>query len=223
MTGASPTLTVEAKSQALREIAAEVSRCTRCDLYKHALKGVPGEGDPNADVMLIGEAPGYHENQQGRPFVGAAGQFLEALLGSVGLTRKDVFIANVVKHRPPENRDPLPDEIGACVPYLQRQIDAIDPKVIVTLGRFSMGYFFPGEKISRIHGIARRHGSRLILPMYHPAAALHQGSLRRVVEEDFLRLTQALADARKLDAAPPPSPAAPPPVAAPSPKQLSLF
>jgi DNA polymerase len=206
----------------LKEIAAEVSRCTRCDLYKHALKGVPGEGDPNAEVMLIGEAPGYHENQQGRPFVGAAGQFLEALLGSVGLTRKDVFIANVVKHRPPENRDPLPDEIAACVPYLQRQIDAIDPKVIVTLGRFSMGYFFPGEKISRIHGIARRHGSRLILPMYHPAAALHQGSLRRVVEDDFLRVTQAVADARKLAAAPAPD-ATPPPAAAPSPKQLTLF
>jgi uracil-DNA glycosylase len=206
----------------LKEIAQEVSRCTRCDLYKHALKGVPGEGDPNAEVLLIGEAPGYHENQQGRPFVGAAGQFLEALLGSVGLTRNDVFIANVVKHRPPENRDPQPEEIAACVPYLQRQIEAIDPLVVVTLGRFSMGYFFPGEKISRIHGVARRHGTRMILPMYHPAAALHQGSLRRVVEEDFLRLPQALADARKLAAAPP-APSAPPAPAAPPPKQMSLF
>jgi uracil-DNA glycosylase family 4 len=211
----------EARAALLREIGLEVSSCTRCELYKHALKGVPGEGAPDAEIMLIGEAPGFHENQQGRPFVGAAGQFLEQLLGSVGLTRKDVFIGNVVKHRPPENRDPQPDEIAACAPYLQRQIDAIDPKVIVTLGRFSMSYFFPGEKISKIHGVPRRHGSRLIVPMYHPAAALHQGSLRRVVEEDFLRVTQALADARKLDAAPPvkvepPKPATPP-------KQMSLF
>lgn len=220
-------VTPEAKAQLLREIGLEVSHCTRCDLYKHALKGVPGEGDPDAEIMLIGEAPGYHENQQGRPFVGAAGQFLEQLLGSVGLTRKDVFIGNVVKHRPPENRDPAPEEMAACVPYLQRQIEAIDPKVIVTLGRFSMGYFFPGEKISRIHGVARRHGSRLILPMYHPAAALHQGSLRRVVEDDFLRVPQALAEARKLASAPdaPGSasgPTAPPKPAAP-PKQMSLF
>jgi DNA polymerase len=218
----SPTLALEAKAQSLREIALEVGACTRCDLYKHALKGVPGEGDPNADVLLIGEAPGYHENQQGRPFVGAAGQFLEQLLGSVGLTRKEVFIANVIKHRPPENRDPLPEEIAACVPYLERQIEAIDPKVIVTLGRFSMGYFFPGEKISRIHGVPRRHGSRLILPMYHPAAALHQGSLRRTVEEDFLRLPQALAEARALGASPA-TPAAPAAKPAPPPKQLTFF
>ncbi len=220
----SPTLALEAKANTLREIALEVGACTRCDLYKHALKGVPGEGDPNADVLLIGEAPGFHENQQGRPFVGAAGQFLEQLLGSVGLTRKDVFIANVVKHRPPENRDPLPDEIAACVPYLERQIEAIDPKVIVTLGRFSMSYFFPGEKISRIHGAPRRHGKRLILPMYHPAAALHQGSLRRVVEEDFLKVPQALAEARTLATATPEAPsAAGAPKPADPPKQLTLF
>ena len=217
-------LELQARAQTLREIALEVGACTRCDLYKHALKGVPGEGDPNADVLLIGEAPGFHENQQGRPFVGAAGQFLEQLLGSVGLTRKDVFIANVIKHRPPENRDPLPEEVAACVPYLERQIEAIDPKVIVTLGRFSMSYFFPGEKISRIHGVPRRHGKRLILPMYHPAAALHQGSLRRTVEDDFLKVTQALAEARALGAAPPatPSSAGAPKPAAP-PKQLNLF
>ena len=215
-------VTRETKANLLREIGLEVSRCTRCDLYKHALKGVPGEGDPNAEIMLIGEAPGYHENQQGRPFVGAAGQFLEQLLGSVGLTRKDVFIGNVIKHRPPENRDPQPDEMAACLPYLQRQIEAIDPKVIVTLGRFSLGYFFPGEKISRIHGVARRHGGRMIVPMYHPAAALHQGSLRRVVEEDFLRVPQALAEARKLAAAP--AAVEVPPKAAPAPpKQMSLF
>jgi len=213
-------LTLEGKTQLLREIGIDVSRCTRCDLYRHALNGVPGEGDPSAEIMLIGEAPGYHENQQGRPFVGAAGQFLEQLLGSVGLTRQNVFIGNVVKHRPPENRDPQPDETAACVPYLQRQIEAIDPKVIVTLGRFSMAYFFPGEKISRIHGVARRHGTRLILPMYHPAAALHQGSLRRVVEDDFLRVPQALAAARKQSAAPVSAVA---PVKPPPTKQMPLF
>lgn len=214
--------TSEEKQQRLREIAAEVQRCQRCDLYKHALKGVPGEGDPNAAVMLIGEAPGWHENQQGRPFVGAAGQFLEQLLHSVGLRREQVFIGNVVKHRPPDNRDPLPDEIEACNGYLDRQIEAIDPKVIVTLGRFSMNKFFPGERISRIHGVARRYGKRLILPMYHPAAALHQGSLRRTVEEDFRRLPEVLAEAEKLAqaaAAPPEPPKAP----APASKQLNLF
>jgi uracil-DNA glycosylase len=220
------TLSVEAKTELLREIATEVNHCKKCDLYKHALKGVPGEGDPNGEVLLIGEAPGWHENQQGRPFVGAAGMFLEQLLGSVGLTRKDVFIANVVKHRPPDNRDPLPAELGACLPYLERQIEAIDPKVIVTLGRFSMNYFFPGEKISRIHGMARRHGNRLILCMYHPAAALHQGSLRAVVEDDFRSLPHVLAEARKLRTAPveePPAPAASPELPPEPPKQLNLF
>lgn len=221
-----PTLTLEFKAARLREIGDEVQSCTNCDLHKFALKGVPGEGDPNAEVMLIGEAPGFHENQQGRPFVGAAGQFLEQLLRSVGLTRKDVFIANVVKHRPPENRDPLPEEIAACDGYLSRQIDVIDPRVIVTLGRFSMNRFFPGERISRIHGQARRHGNRLVLAMYHPAAALHQGSLRRTIEEDFLRLPQVLEQARALRATPPPTTSTPQPdksAPAPEPKQLSLF
>ncbi|HEX2033744.1 MAG TPA: uracil-DNA glycosylase [Chloroflexota bacterium] len=210
------------KDEALEAIAAEVRRCQNCDLYKHALKGVPGEGSSTADVMLVGEAPGFHENQQGRPFVGAAGQFLNDLLRSVGLRREDVFIANVVKHRPPNNRDPLPEEIEACAGYLDRQIELIDPKVIVTLGRFSMNKFFPGERISRIHGVARRHGKRMVLPLYHPAAALHQNSLRRTVEEDFRRLPAVLAEARKLATTPPPVVAeAKPP--APETKQLTLF
>jgi DNA polymerase len=222
----SSTPALEPRAQGLREIAVEVQRCTRCDLYKHALKGVPGEGDPNAEVMLIGEAPGWHENQQGRPFVGAAGQFLDQLLASVGLARRDVFIANVIKHRPPDNRDPLPDEIAACTGYLERQLAIVDPRVVVTLGRFSMNHFFPGEKISRIHGVARRHGDRLVLPMYHPAAALHQASLRRTVEDDFRRLPAVLAEARSLCAAPPPAPVVPagqPAEPAEPPKQLSLF
>ena len=189
---------------------------------------MPGEGHPNAEVMFIGEGPGWHENQQGRPFVGAAGQFLEEMLRSVGLRRDQVFITNVVKHQPPGNRDPLPEEIAACGVYLDRQIAILDPKVIVTLGRFSMNKFFPGERISRIHGTARRHGRRLILPFYHPAAALHQGSLRRTVEEDFKRLPAVLAEARKLaaaaaaaaDARAQPVEAPKPP---PDPKQLTLF
>jgi DNA polymerase len=215
--------TTEEKRQALEEIAAEVRRCQRCPLYKGALKGVPGEGDPDAEVMLVGEAPGWHENQQGRPFVGAAGQFLNDLLRSVGLRREQVFIANVIKHRPPDNRDPLPDEMGACLPYLDRQIEVVDPRVIVTLGRFSMARFFPGERISRIHGLARRHGNRLVLPLYHPAAALHQGTLRRTVEEDFRRLTTILEEARKLAVQPAPPPAPPAPEPEPEPKQLNLF
>jgi uracil-DNA glycosylase len=200
--GAPPSPARQAAQEALEEIAAQVRRCQLCPLYKGALKGVPGEGDPEAEVMLIGEAPGWHENQQGRPFVGAAGQFLTDLLRSVGLRRDQVFIGNVIKHRPPDNRDPLPDEMGACLPYLDRQIEIINPRVIVTLGRFSMARFFPGEKISRVHGVARRHGDRLILPLYHPAAALHQGSLRRTVEEDFKRLPAVLEQARKLVPAP---------------------
>ena len=219
--GTAPTT---AQQQALEDVAAQVRQCRSCSLYKGALKGVPGEGDPDAEVMLIGEAPGWHENQQGRPFVGAAGQFLNELLRSVGLRREQVFIANVVKHRPPDNRDPLPDELAACLPYLDRQIEAIDPRVIVTLGRFSMARFFPGEKISRIHGVAKRHGDRMVLPLYHPAAALHQNTLRRTVEEDFRRLPAVLEAARKLSA--PVAPATPPAPAAPDepePKQLSLF
>jgi DNA polymerase len=147
--------------------------------------------------MLIGEGPGWHEDQQGRPFVGAAGKFLNELLGLAGLNREDVFITNVVKCRPPGNRDPLPDEIAACAPYLERQIAAIDPDVIVTLGRFSMSRWFPGEKISKIHGQPRKDGRRLIVPMYHPAAALHQGALKAVIEEDFAKVPKFLADVER--------------------------
>src|SRR5579883_678354 len=195
-------LTVEQKEQALREIAAEVARCQKCILYKGALKPVPGEGNPNAEVMLIGEAPGWHENQQGRPFVGAAGQFLEDLLRSVGLRRDQVFITNVVKHRPPDNRDPLPDEIAACSDYLARQIEAINPKVIVTLGRFSMARFFPTARIGQIHGQAKMVDGRLVVCMYHPAAALHKAELKQTVVDDFKRaIPAALAEAERLTAA----------------------
>lgn len=197
----------------LEQIAAEVSACTRCILSKSRVKAVPGEGPAHADIMFIGEGPGFHENQQGRPFVGAAGQFLEELLAAIGLKRDQVFICNVVKCRPPGNRDPLPEEIEACKPYLDRQIAAIGPKVIVTLGRFSMARAFPNEKISRIHGQPRKVDGIVYMPMYHPAAALHQPSLRKTVEEDFKKLPALLKEIDQLQDEEPPEQA----------QQLSLF
>lgn len=190
-------MTAENAEIQLQQIASEVVVCTKCELARTRTKAVPGEGNANARVMLIGEGPGWHEDQQGRPFVGAAGKFLNELLSLAGLQREDVFITNVVKCRPPGNRDPLPDEIAACAPYLDRQIAAIDPDVIVTLGRFSMSRWFPGEKISKIHGQPRKDGRRLIVPMYHPAAALHQGALKAVIEEDFTKLPKFLADVER--------------------------
>jgi DNA polymerase len=145
--------------------------------------------------MFIGEGPGFHENEQGRPFVGAAGRFLEELLASIGLTRQQVFICNVIKCRPPGNRDPLPEEIEACAKYLEAQIRIINPRIIVTLGRFSMARFFPGARISALHGKARTIGGRTVMAMYHPAAALHQPSLRATVEADFSALAPLLASA----------------------------
>jgi DNA polymerase len=183
----------EAKA-ALDAVAAEVRICPKCELARTRTHAVPGEGDPKARVMLIGEGPGWHEDQQGRPFVGNAGKFLNELLAKAGLKREDVFITNVVKCRPPGNRDPLPDEIAACAPYLDRQIATIDPEVIVTLGRFSMARWFPGERISKIHGQPKREGRRLIVPMYHPAAALHQAALRGAIEDDFAKLPKMLAE-----------------------------
>jgi DNA polymerase len=181
----------------LDEIAAQVRDCTRCELYRSRTNGVPGNGNPQAEIMFIGEAPGWHEDKQGLPFVGAAGQFLNEMLASAGLTREEVFVTNIVKSRPPGNRDPLPDEIAACSHYLDAQIAAIQPKVIVTLGRYSMARWFPGERISRIHGQARRFGSFVVVPMYHPAAALHQASLRETVEADMSKLPRIIEEARQ--------------------------
>ena len=204
------------KEELLDEIAAEIRVCTRCELHRTRTNSVPGEGPADARIMFIGEAPGWNEDQQGRPFVGAAGKFLEELLGAAGLKRSDVFITNIVKSRPPGNRDPLPDEIVACAPFLQRQIDAIDPDVIVTLGRFSMAKWFPGERISKIHGQPKKDGKRLIVPMYHPAAALHQQALKATILEDFARLPRILAEAeaaREAEAR----------VDEPPPSQISMF
>jgi uracil-DNA glycosylase family 4 len=182
---------------ALTEVAAEVRICTRCALHRGRTNAVPGEGNPLSDVLLVGEGPGAREDATGRPFVGPAGQLLTELLGSLGWARQDVFIANVVKCRPPGNRDPEPEEIGACAGYLERQEAALDPAVIVTLGRHSLGRYLPGARISAVHGQLRRSGGRFIFPMYHPAAALHQSSLRETLFTDIRGLPAALLAARE--------------------------
>ena len=180
----------------LDRIAREASICTKCALHESRKKAVTGEGPADAEIMFIGEGPGFHENEQGRPFVGASGKFLDQLLEQAGLIRADVFIANVVKCRPPGNRDPEPAELEACSEYLNAQIDSINPSIIVTLGRISMGTFFPGMKITSIHGQMQKVGERFVIPMYHPAAALHQPALRPAMLADFARLPDQLNDAR---------------------------
>ena len=180
-------------SDLLSQIAQEVEECTKCSLHFSRKKGVPGEGPSDAEIMFVGEGPGFHENEQGRPFVGPAGRFLDELLDGIGLKRDEVFIGNVVKCRPPGNRDPQASELDACSYFLDRQIQIINPKVIVTLGRFSMAKYFPHSKISQVHGQAMQVKGRLIVPMYHPAAALHQPSLKSIVERDFLHLPEMIA------------------------------
>ncbi len=182
--------------ETLKLVAEEVSKCNLCELYHSRKLAVPGEGPGNSDIMFIGEGPGFHENEQGRPFVGAAGKFLEELLASIDLSREQVYITNVVKCRPPGNRDPQPIEVETCTTtFLDRQIQAINPKLIVTLGRFSMSLFLTNAKISQVHGQSMRIKGRLVVPMYHPAAALHQGSLRPVIKDDFAKLPQLIANA----------------------------
>ena len=183
--------------ETLTQIAGEVSACTSCTLHKTRKKSVPGEGPANSEIMFIGEGPGLNENEQGRPFVGAAGSFLNQLLAQAGLKREDVWIGNVVKCRPPENRDPMPEELAACNVYLERQIEALNPSIIVTLGRFSMGKFMPGAKISAVHGQMRRVGNRFVIAMFHPAAALHNVNIKPQILADFAKLPQLLDVARK--------------------------
>ena len=186
------TAPVSDKRRELAVVAKAVSTCNACGLCRERTNAVPGEGNPEASIVFIGEGPGFYEDQQGRPFVGASGKFLDELLRSIGMDRKTVFITNVVKCRPPANRDPQPDEIEACGAHLEAQLEAIAPKVVVTLGRHSMQRYFPGESIGRIHGQPRRKENVIVVPMYHPAAALHQGSLRKVIEADFMRLPEFL-------------------------------
>jgi DNA polymerase len=178
----------------LTDLYSQIRACTRCPLARSRTRAVPGEGPEDATVMFIGEAPGFHEDKTGRPFVGAAGQFLEELLAGIDMTRQDVYIANVIKCRPPGNRDPSPIEIKACEGYLDRQIELIRPKMVVTLGRFSMARYFPGSKISAIHGRPRKIAGVLYYPMFHPAAALHQPKLRDTVEQDMAQIPELLAE-----------------------------
>ena len=208
--------------ETIAQIASEVSVCTICDLHKSRKKSVPGEGPSKAEIMFIGEGPGFHENEQGRPFVGASGQFLEQLLAQAGLKRSDVWIGNVVKCRPPDNRDPLPVELAACDVYLERQINAINPSIIVTLGRFSMGKFMPGAKISAVHGQMRKIGDRYVIPMFHPAAALHQAALKPAILADFAKLPGLLKEAHAGLGKSTPAPKVQE-VPKEDPKQLSLF
>ena len=182
--------------QILAQIAKDVSNCTKCALHHSRKKAVAGEGPANAEIMFIGEGPGFHENEQGRPFVGAAGQFLDQLLAQAGVTRAHVWVGNVVKCRPPGNRDPEPAELAACDVYLEQQIEAINPSIIVTLGRISMSKFMPGAKISQVHGQMRKLGNRYVIAMFHPAAALHQASLMPTIIADFAKLPELLQQAR---------------------------
>lgn len=191
------------RRQALEAIAAEVRVCTNCRLHQARTNAVPGEGDPETEVVFVGEGPGEQEDRQGRPFVGASGQFLEELIGSIGWRRDEVFITNVVKCRPPGNRDPWPDEIQACSGYLRRQLEVLDPAVVVTAGKFSLSTFRPGERISRVHGTtapadaATGAGGALVFAMYHPAFALYQSSNRQTLIDDIAQLPLALLESRR--------------------------
>jgi len=184
---------------ALAELYRRIDACKDCEeLAGTRTKVVPGEGPEKPQIVFIGEAPGFHEDQQGRPFVGQAGQFLEQLLKSIGLKRSDVYICNVIKCRPPENRDPLPMEIKNCQKWLDRQLELLSPRMVVTLGRYSLARFFPGETISRAHGKARKQDNVIYFAMYHPAAALHQQSLRQTIEADMLKIPSLLAQAEEV-------------------------
>lgn len=207
--------TTEDRRVALDAIAGEVRACTKCRLAQTRTKAVPGEGHPDTEVVFIGEGPGQTEDAQGRPFVGRAGDLLVKLLSTLGWRRQEVFITNVVKCRPPGNRDPEPDEIAACVPYLARQLEVLDPAVVVTLGRFSMAHFRPGERITQIHGSAvvapPATGARdaLAYALYHPAAALRSPDVERQSYEDIAGLPRVLRDARARRATPAATAAAP--------------
>ena len=229
---------------ALEAIAAEVRVCTNCRLHATRTRAVPGEGDPETEVVFVGEGPGFNEDRLGRPFVGRAGDLLVKLLGHMGWTRDDVFITNVVKCRPPDNRDPQPDEIAACAPFLRRQLEALDPAVVVTLGRYSMATFMPGARISQAHGTVRPvdpatgAANAMVFAMYHPAAALRTPAIERDSYADISAVPAALLDTRRrresveagpsVEADPEPEPeadalpASPPEADEPAP-QLTLF
>jgi DNA polymerase len=195
------------------DLIARIKSCTLCSLSEKRTQAVPGEGSRDADIMFIGEGPGFYEDRDGRPFIGPAGKFLDQLLASAGLHRESVYITNMVKCRPPNNRDPLPGEVDACRPYLNSQIDMVSPRVIVTLGRHSFSKFFPGQSLTKARGQPRRWKNMTVYPMYHPAAALHNPGLRPIIVEDFGRLPSLVETARQM---PPEQEVAPT-------RQLSLF
>ena len=196
-------MTPDERRAALEQIANEVRVCEGCRLHATRTRAVPGEGDPDTEVVFVGEGPGFNEDREGRPFVGRAGGLLVRLLQSIGWRREDVFITNVVKCRPPDNRDPQPDEIAACAPFLRRQLEALDPAVVVTLGRYSMGTFLPGARIGQVHGTSTpadpETGARdaLVFAMYHPAAALRTPALERESFDDIARVPTVLLRARE--------------------------
>jgi DNA polymerase len=198
---------------ALLELYEEIKHCQKCQIAQDRTRAVPGEGAEDADIMFIGEAPGWHEDLQGRPFVGPAGKFLDELLALINLKREQVYITNVIKTRPPLNRDPLPQEILNCRPWLNHQIKLISPRIIVTLGRYSMTLFFPGKTISRIHGTAQKRDDIIYYAMYHPAAALHQRSLRETIKADMLKIPELLVQAKSISEEKQKAP----------PQQLSMF
>jgi len=186
-------MTKDDKEKALNKLGEEIAKDKTLPLRAGTTQAVPGEGNADADVVFVGEAPGKDEDLQGRPFVGAAGKFLTHLIESIGYKREDVYIANLIKHRPPSNRDPLPEEIAAYTPWLDKQITIIEPKLIVTLGRYSMAYFLgEGLTISKVHGAPKRKNNRVVIPMYHPAAALYRGDLRPVLAADFAKIPKVL-------------------------------
>ena len=179
----------------LEDLHQRVHSCTDCPLHRTRTQAVPGEGSPDAKVMFVGEGPGFQEDRQGRPFVGPAGQFLNELLASVGLTREEVYITNMVKCRPPSNRDPFPGEVAACSKYLDEQVRLIGPRVIIPLGRHALANWFPNESISKVRAKPRRIGDVTLFPLYHPAAALHNSGLRGTIERDFQAVGRLLEEA----------------------------
>lgn len=203
--------------EALRQVAEDVQVCTLCDLHIGAKHGVAGSGDAQAEIMFIGEAASYYDDRRGYPFSGPTGPLLDQLLALANLDRASIYLTNVVKHRLPSGQSLQPDEIAACAPYLDRQIAAINPKLIVTLGRYAMARFIPRGSVSKLHGQTRKVGGRIVLAMYNPAAALHQEQLLHTIQEDFrIALPAALVEARSLttEASPPDEQ---------GPEQLSLF
>jgi DNA polymerase len=181
------------KEQALAEVARRITACQQCK-YHPDQNSVPGEGNPNAEIMFVGEAPGKKENETGRPFVGAAGQFLEEMLNSIGLERSDVFIGNIIKYQPPGNRDPLPEEIQLQLPFLLKQIAIIKPKLIAFLGRHAMNSLLPdlGKTIGQVHGELVEKDGQAYLPLYHPASALYNGRMRSVLLSDFSKIPEIM-------------------------------